>query len=145
MATTVNNTTVNSKLSIIFDAGVNPNSQNDGPASGTGNTESDVMIDNVTYHNVRSHTEVPSEIHCLQWNASTNTGWYEYTDTRENLDITSLPQWATNVVIRCEAEDIYTSTYNTENESNDVDRIANASTTAETARNNYLSGHSITY
>ena len=145
MATTINNTTVNSKLSIIFDAGVNPNNQNDGPASGTGNTESDVMIDNVTYHNIRSHTEVPAEIHCLQWNASTNTGWYEYTDTRENLDITELPQWATNVVIRCEAEDECTSTYNTENESNDVDRIANASATATTARNNYLSGHSITY
>jgi len=145
MATTLNNTTINSKLTIIFDAGVNKTNENDGPVSGTGNTESDVMVDNVSYENIRSHTEVPSEIHALQWNASTNTGWYEYTDARENLDITSLPQWVTNVVIRCEAEDVYTSTLNTEEQSNDVDRIANASTTAETARNNYLSGHSITY
>jgi|SRR6056300_821526 len=145
MATTVNNTTINSKLTIIFDAGTNHSSANDGPVSGTGNTESDVMIDNETYNNLRSHTEVPSEIHALQWNATTNTGWYEYTDNRENLDITELPQWASNVVIRCEAEDIYTSTFNTENESNDVDRIANASTTAANARVNYLSNNSITY
>jgi len=145
MSTTVNNTTINSKLTIIFDAGTNYSNVNDGPVSGTGNTESDVMIDNKTYNNLRSHTEVPSEIHALQWNATSNTGWYEYTDNRENLDIAELPQWASNVVIRCEAEDVYTSTFDTENESNDVDRIANASTTAANARVNYLSNHSITY
>ena len=44
MATTVNNTTANSKITIIFDAGVNPISANDGPRLGTGNTESDVII-----------------------------------------------------------------------------------------------------
>ncbi|BCV02113.1 MAG: hypothetical protein CM15mV49_840 [uncultured marine virus] len=54
MATTINNTTVNTRMTIIFDAGVNPNSTNDGPASGTGNTESDVYLDNSVFHNIRS-------------------------------------------------------------------------------------------
>ena len=45
MATTVNNTTVNTKLTIIFDADINSSSTNDGPASGSGNTESDVYLD----------------------------------------------------------------------------------------------------
>ena len=42
MATTVNNTTINTRLTILFDANVNPDSANDGPRTGTGNTESDV-------------------------------------------------------------------------------------------------------
>lgn len=143
MATTVNNTTVQSRITIIFDAG--GSLTGDGPAKGTGNTESDVYLDDNVKLNIRSHTEIDSSIHALQWDATTNTGTIEFTDTRDNESISSVPQWATNVVIRCEAEDIYTSTYNTENQSNDVDRIANASATATTARNNYLSGHSITY
>ena len=44
MATTVNNTTVNSRITIIYDAAGSLNS--DGPAKGTGNTESDVYLDN---------------------------------------------------------------------------------------------------
>jgi hypothetical protein len=44
MATTVNNTTANSRITIIFDADLNPNNQNDGPRLGTGNTESDVLF-----------------------------------------------------------------------------------------------------
>ena len=70
MATTVNNTTANTRISILFDSDINPTSNNDGPVSGTGNTESDIYIDNNVYLNVRSHTEVPSEIHALQWNAA---------------------------------------------------------------------------
>jgi len=145
MATTVNNTTVNSKLSIIFDAGYNKANVNDGPRDGSGNTESDVRIDQVTYFNVKSHTEVPSEVHALQWNATTNTGSIEYVDNRENEEISSLPQWATNVVIRCEAQVVYQNTFLEETESGDATRIANAETTASTARVNYLSGNSITY
>ena len=111
MATTVNNTTANSKITIIFDAGVNSDSVNDGPRSGTGNTESDVMIDNNSYYNIRSHTEVDSSIHALQWNATTNSGHIEYTDNRDNLSVSSFPQWATNVVIRCEAQDSWQTAY----------------------------------
>ena len=110
MATTVNNTTINSRLTIIFDSAINKVNTDDGPVSGTGNTESDVIIDSLNYNNLRSHTEVPVEIHALQWNATTNTGWLEYTDDRNNLDISELPSWASNVVIRCEAEDEYKTT-----------------------------------
>jgi hypothetical protein len=144
MATTVNNTTVNTKLTIIFDADINSSSTNDGPASGSGNTESDVYLDNKTYLNLRSHTEINNSVHALQWDATTNTGTLEYTDTRENESISSIPQWATNVVIRCEAQDTYVATYDGHDDANAEDDSA-AVTAATTARNNYLSGHSITY
>ena len=160
MATTVNNTTINTRLTILFDAGTNPDSVNDGPRTGTGNTESDVYIDNQVYLNIRSHTEVPSEIHALQWSASTNTGELEYTDNRDNEAVSSLPNWASNVVIRCEAQDVwqtnydstYTSTYNGHSDANAEDDSAAqsaaksaATSAANTARDNYLSGNSITY
>jgi len=142
MATTVNNTTVNARITIVFDAG-GPLT-GDGPRLGTGNTESDVYLDDKIYYNIRSHTEVPSEIHALQWNASTNTGELEYTDNRENESVSSLPQWATNVVIRCEAQDSWQTAYDTAM-AGDADSQANATTTANTARDNYLTAHSITY
>ena len=160
MATTVNNTTANSRITIIFDAANNPSSENDGPRSGSGNTESDVIIDNKSYLNIRSHTEIDSNIHALQWNASTNTGELEYIDNRENETLSSFPQWASNVVIRCEAQDVwktnYDSTYssiysahadaNTENDSAAVSAAKTAATSAaDTARVNYLSSHGITY
>tara|TARA_Y100000592_G_scaffold88889_1_gene145328 strand:- start:77 stop:514 length:438 start_codon:yes stop_codon:yes gene_type:complete len=145
MATTINNTTANSRLTIIFDAGVNSSSENDGPRSGSGNTESDVYVDNKVYYNIRSHTEIDSSIHALQWNASTNTGEIEYTDTRVNEYVDSLPQWATNVVIRCEAQDKWQESYDSSIASDDADVVANATTTADTVRVDYLTGHSITY
>lgn len=145
MAITINNTTANSRLTIIFDAGVNSSSENDGPRSGSGNTESDVYVDNKVYYNIRSHTEIDSSIHALQWNASTNTGEIEYTDTRVNESVDSLPQWATNVVIRCEAQDKWQESYDSSIASDDADVVANATTTADTVRVDYLTGHSITY
>ena len=154
MATTVNNTTINTRLTILFDAGSNPDSVNDGPRTGTGNTESDVYIDNQVYLNIRSHTEVPSEIHALQWNASTNTGVLEYTDNRDNESVSSLPQWASNVVIRCEAQDKWQearqaniSQQHADN-SSDADFVANedtANTAGNTARTTYLSDNGITF
>ena len=102
MATTVNNTTVQSRITIIFDAG--GSLTGDGPAKGTGNTESDVYLDDNVKLNIRSHTEIDNSIHALQWDATTNTGTIEFTDTRDNESISSVPQWATNVVIRCEEQ-----------------------------------------
>jgi hypothetical protein len=142
MATTVNNTTVNSRITILFDAA--GTLDGNGPAKGTGNTESDVYLDNTVYHNIRSHTEIDADVHALQWNATTNTGEIEYTDNRDNLSISSFPQWATNVVIRAEAQDSWQTTYDNAM-SGDADSQANATTTANTARDNYLSAHSITY
>ena len=154
MATTVNNTTINTRLTILFDANVNPDSANDGPRTGTGNTESDVYIDNQVYLNIRSHTEVPSEIHALQWNASTNTGELEYTDNRDNEAVSSLPNWATNVVIRCEAQDKWEEERQANITQQHADNSSNpdfvhddsaANTAADTARTTYLSDNGITF
>ena len=154
MATTVNNTTINARLTILFDANVNPDSANDGPKTGTGNTESDVYIDNQVYLNIRSHTEVPEEIHALQWDASTNTGELEYTDNRENEAVSSLPNWASNVVIRCEAQDKWEEAKQANiaqqhaDNASDADFVANedtANTAGNTARTTYLSDNSITF
>jgi hypothetical protein len=142
MATTVNNTTVNSRITIIYDAG--GSLDGNGPAKGTGNTESDVYLDSKVYHNIRSHTEIDANVHALQWNANTNTGELEFIDNRENESLSSFPTWATNVVIRCEAQDAWQTAYDNAM-AGDADAQANATTTANTARDNYLSGHSITY
>ena len=142
MATTVNNTTVNTRITILFDAAGALNGN--GPAKGTGNTESDVYLDDTVYYNLRSHTEIDANVHALQWNATTNTGEIEYTDNRDNLSISSFPQWATNVVIRCEAQDAWQTAYDGHADANAEDDSA-AVTAADTARTNYLSGHSITY
>jgi len=158
MATTVNNTTSNSRITIIFDSGLNPENENDGPRLGTGNTESDVMIDNKFYSNIRSHTEIDANVHALQWNSTTNTGVLEYIDNRENESLSSFPQWATNVVIRCEAHDIWQTIYDSNinqqltawtNGGGVVDdfaaNLAQATNLADPERDNYLSAHGITY
>jgi len=144
MTTTVNNTTANSRITIIFDSGINPENENNGPRLGTGNTESDVMVDNKSYFNIRSHTEIDANVHALQWNATTNTGELEYIDNRANESLSSFPQWATNVVIRCEAQDAWQTAYDNAM-AGDADSQANATSTANTARDDYLTAHSITY
>jgi len=144
MATTVNNTTANSRITIIFDSSINPENENNGPRLGTGNTESDVMVDNKSYFNIRSHTEIDANVHALQWNATTNTGELEYIDNRANESLSSFPQWATNVVIRCEAQDAWQTAYDNAM-AGDADSQANATSTANTARDDYLTAHSITY
>ena len=143
MATTVNNTTANSRITIIFDAA--GALDGNGPAKGTGNTESDVYIDSRVYNNIRSHTEIDANVHALQWNATTNTGELEFIDNRENESLSSFPQWATNVVIRCEAQDVWQNAHDASATSEDANVQANAISTANTERDNYLSAHSITY
>ena len=150
MATTVNNTSVNSRITVIFDAAGDLGSN--GPAKGTGNTESDVYLDDKVSLNIRSHTEIDASIHALQWDASTNTGSLEYTDNRDNDSISSFPQWATNVVIRCEAEDIWQNSYDTTYEAHadafkddDSAAVTAGTNAADTERTNYLSAHSITF
>ena len=150
MATTVNNTTANSRITIIYDA--KGTLDGDGPRLGTGNTESDVYIDSRVYYNIRSHTEIDANVHALQWNATTNTGELEFIDNRENESLSSFPQWATNVVIRCEAQDVWQSSYNSTYDAHadaglEDDSAARSAATsaADTARVNYLANHSITY
>ena len=154
MSITINNTTINTRLTIIFDADVHRDQAgnivgNDGPASGSGNTESDVYIDDKVYLNVRSHTEVPSTTHALQCKNNGGTWTYilESTDNSENTSYASqsdLPQWVTNVVIRAEAEKTWQTTYDGHADANADDDSA-AVTAANTARVNYLSANSITY
>lgn len=181
MSITINNTTVNSRLTIIFDADIHPDNNiyyrdgsgdyqlnNDaGPASGTGNTESDVYIDNKVYFNIRSHTEIPSDVHALQCRNKNGTWSFEleYTNDDPNYVYDSqsdLPQWVTNVVIRCEAQDKWDTKFNAENNP-DMDSITQNFTTNDTVkaelkriydaavtkadadRDAYLSGHNITF
>jgi hypothetical protein len=118
------------------------------------------MIDNKSYFNIRSHTEIDANVHALQWNATTNTGELEYIDNRENESLSSFPQWATNVVIRCEAQDVWQDYYSANvseqftvwetanpdaNVETFVENTSQATTVANTERTNYLSAHSITY
>tara|TARA_R100001509_G_C4875907_1_gene218488 strand:- start:1893 stop:2375 length:483 start_codon:yes stop_codon:yes gene_type:complete len=160
MATTLNNTIINSKFTIIFDAGVNSENPNNGPRDGSGNTEADVYIDGTFYDNVRCHTEIDANVHALQWNVTTNTGHIEFVDNRENESITSLPQWASNVVIRVEADNEWKTTWdqsvNTQIQEligNEVDKDhitleqvkPRADSEADQARLDYLTAHNITY
>jgi len=160
----VNNTIINTRLTIIFDASENPLNLDDGPRLSVGNTEADVSIDEnenqTNYFNIKAHTEIPSEIHSLQWNATNSTGHLEYIDDRENLDVTEIPSWATNVVIRCEAEDKWLEAYNANvdsqrqawldadsenNEDNFVMDVSIANNAGDTARINYCSSNGFTY
>lgn len=58
---------------------------------------------------------IPDDIHALQWN--NGSGEIEYRDTRHNLKITELPNWATPVIAvweqlyatQLEAEQSYTT------------------------------------
>ena len=71
----------------------------------------------------------------------------EHTNNDPNHSYNSqseLPSWVNNVVIRCEAQDVWQTTYNGHADANAEDDSA-AVTAADTARNNYLSGHNITY
>lgn len=156
MAITINNTSINTRLTIIFDAdGV---LDSNGPALGTGDTESDVYVDSKVYLNLRSHTEIPSTVHALQcWNKS-GTWTYELEHTNDDPNTTyasqsDLPQWVSNVVIRCEAQDKYEEAYNTAynadpnafSETDDSTAVTAGVNAGTTARNDYLSANSITY
>jgi|TARA_R100001129_G_scaffold48059_1_gene32833 cation transport regulator ChaB len=155
MTITINNTSINSRLTVIFDAA--GSLSGDGPALGTGNTESDVYIDSKVYLNIRSHTEVPSTVHAIQcWNKG-GTWTYELEHTNDDPNTTyatqsDLPQWVSNVVIRCEAQDkydeAYSTAYNADSSANSEDDSAavTAGTNAgTTARNDYLTANSITF
>lgn len=160
----VNNTTINTRLTIIFDASENELNLDDGPRLGVGNTEADVFIDEnenqKSYFNIKAYTEIPSEIHCIQWNATNSIGYLEYIADRENVNITEIPSWATNVVIRCEAEDKWKEAYNANiasqleawldaddenNEDNFVIEVSLAKDAADAARINYCSSNGVTY
>tara|TARA_R110000744_G_C19360268_1_gene561355 strand:- start:2921 stop:3406 length:486 start_codon:yes stop_codon:yes gene_type:complete len=160
--TLINKTTVNTRLTIIFDAAENTLNLDDGPRLGVGNTEADIFIDEdenqINYFNIRGHVEIPSDLHTLHWNVINNSGVYEYIDDRENLDITEIPSWCTTIIIRCEAEDKYMEAFNNNltdqltvwlnagNEEEDFIADFNiAKTSGNTARSSYLLNYGLNH
>ncbi len=155
MAITINTVTINNRLTIINDAGVNPTNANNGPREYSGDTEADVIIDGSSYLNITASDIVPSDVHALQYNASSNTGHIEFVGTADNTaiaDASGLPAWANTMVTRWNGEKTYYTTYQTEydnalanldssSETYDAD-VAAAQTAAQasatTAKNNVL-------
>jgi len=154
MPITINNVTINNQLTIINDAGVNHLSPNDGPRAYSGNTEADVNIDGKAYLNINANDIIPANIHALQFNPATDSGWIEYEGTAQNLDITSsdIPSWANTMITRWNGEKVYEETYSSTFSSltanldgsseNFQSDLANAESSAQlaatTAKNNIL-------
>ena len=58
-----------------------------------------VYNDNVSYSELDlSSCGIPADVHALQWYGS--AGSIEFTDTRENEEITALPDWANACVAK---------------------------------------------
>lgn len=113
MAITINNVSINDQLTMINDAGINPSNSNNGPKTYPGDTEVDVIIDGQAYLNISGNDIVPSNVHALQFNASTNEGWIEFDGNEDNQPITSsnIPSWANTMITRWNGEKTYAETY----------------------------------
>jgi hypothetical protein len=58
-----------------------------------------IPVDGAVYKDGFSYSDldlsiVPSDVHALQFNSSSNTGWIEFTSVIPNEEITVLPSWA---------------------------------------------------
>jgi hypothetical protein len=63
-----------------------------------------VYKDGLCYDNLNfSVCGIPSDVYALQWQAS--SGWIEFTDNRENQQITQLPAWADACVVKWNERD----------------------------------------
>ena len=69
-----------------------------------------IPVDGAVYKGDRSYSEldlsscgIPADVHALQWDGS--AGWIEFTDTRENEEITALPDWANACVAKWDEAD----------------------------------------
>ena len=127
MAITINSVTANNQISIIFDAGIDPNNTNNGPADYSGENQADVIIDGVGYHNISSADIIPSNVHALQYKATVNTGHIEYVGTDDNLaiaDANGIPAWANTMITRWNGEKAYAETWNSTYETEHTAQIA---------------------
>jgi hypothetical protein len=52
-----------------------------------------VYKDGISYINL-DLSSVPNDVHALQFNSTSNTGWIEFTSPIPNEEITALPSWA---------------------------------------------------
>jgi|TARA_E500000318_G_scaffold12487_2_gene11490 hypothetical protein len=154
MPITINNVTINNRLTIINDADVSQTNPNNGPKLYSGDTETDVIIDGKGYLNLSGVDVVPDNIHALQFYPATDSGWLEFDGTADNQSITSstIPSWANTMITRWNGEKTYDETYQTtydnllanldstsETYSQDVANAqTSAQTAATTAKNNIL-------
>tara|TARA_E500000318_G_scaffold17169_2_gene17398 strand:- start:3075 stop:3545 length:471 start_codon:yes stop_codon:yes gene_type:complete len=154
MPLTINNVTINNRLTIINDAAVNETNPNNGPKEYSGDTEADVIIDGISYLNLNASDLIPDNIHALQFSPSTNSGWIEFDGSVDNQSITSseIPAWANTMITRWNGEKTYWETYQTSfdnavanldaNSATYSSDYANAQTSAQTsattAKNNIL-------
>ena len=60
-----------------------------------------VYKDGVSYSDL-DLSSVPSDVHALQFNSASNTGWVEFTNTIPNENITELPVWANDCLAKWE-------------------------------------------
>tara|TARA_A100001015_G_C14971341_1_gene705270 strand:- start:1057 stop:1557 length:501 start_codon:yes stop_codon:yes gene_type:complete len=127
MAITINNVTANNQITIIFDAGIDPNNTNNGPREYSGETQADVIIDGVGYHNISSADIIPTNIHAFQYKPATNTGHIEYVGADDNLaiaDANGIPAWANTMITRWNGEKTYAETWSSTFETEYAAQIA---------------------
>jgi len=69
-----------------------------------------VVVDNAVYKDGLCYSEldlsdcgIPADVQALQWQGS--SGWIEFTDSRENEQITQLPAWADACVVKWDEKD----------------------------------------
>jgi hypothetical protein len=67
-------------------------------------SDSAVYKDGYSYRDLNlSVCNIPADVHALQWQES--SGWIEFTDNRENEQITQLPSWADSCVVKWDEAD----------------------------------------
>jgi hypothetical protein len=52
-----------------------------------------VYKDGISYNDL-DLSSIPNDVHALQFNSTSNTGWIEFTNPIPNEEITVLPSWA---------------------------------------------------
>jgi hypothetical protein len=60
-----------------------------------------VYKDGVSYSDL-DLSIIPDDVHALQFNSVSNTGWIEFTNPIPNQEITELPAWANSCLIKWE-------------------------------------------
>ena len=134
MPITINNVTINNRLTIINDADVNRENPNNGPKELSGDTEVDVLIDGTSYLNINGADIVPDNVHALQYKPATNSGWIEFDGTGPNQDIgpSDIPAWANTMVTRWNGEKAYNETYTSTYQTEFDNAVANLDSSSET-------------
>jgi hypothetical protein len=135
MPITINNVTANNQITIINDAGISSDNPNNGPKIYSGDTEADVLIDGVSYHNLTGNDIIPANVHAFQYRPATNSGWIEFDGTAENQIVngsSEIPSWANTMITRWNGEKAYDETYTAQYQPTLNNLLANLDTSSET-------------